>query len=113
MPIRVQLKRGKGWKMPPNTIIVDHRSRWGNPFIVGKDGTAQECVNKYAAEMLPYTHRPPNNGLDKFFISEANLRDMTDHLKGKNLGCWCKIGSPCHADLLLAWVNEPNDGKPE
>lgn len=22
-------------------------------------------------------------------------------LVGKNLACWCKIGAPCHADVLL------------
>jgi hypothetical protein len=26
-------------------------------------------------------------------------------LRGKNLGCWCKIGSPCHADSLLKALN--------
>lgn len=26
-------------------------------------------------------------------------------LRGKNLGCWCKAGAPCHADVLLEIAN--------
>ena len=26
-------------------------------------------------------------------------------LRGKDLGCWCKIGEPCHADVLLEIAN--------
>lgn len=28
-------------------------------------------------------------------------------LAGKNLGCWCPIGAPCHADVLLDLANPP------
>jgi hypothetical protein len=31
--------------------------------------------------------------------------DMAE-LKGKNLACWCKLGTPCHADVLLKIANE-------
>ena len=27
-------------------------------------------------------------------------------LKGKNLACWCKPGTPCHADVLLRMANQ-------
>lgn len=32
MPERIQLRRTKGWRMPPNTVKVDRSTRWGNPF---------------------------------------------------------------------------------
>lgn len=32
MPIRVQRKRTKGWKMPPNTVSVTRPGPFGNPF---------------------------------------------------------------------------------
>lgn len=32
MPVRIQLSRAKGWRMPPNTVKVDRTTRWGNPF---------------------------------------------------------------------------------
>lgn len=27
-------------------------------------------------------------------------------LRGKNLACWCKVGDPCHADVLLELANK-------
>ncbi len=31
-PVRIQLARAKGWRMPPNAVKVDRSTRWGNPF---------------------------------------------------------------------------------
>lgn len=28
-------------------------------------------------------------------------------LRGRNLACWCKPGTPCHADVLLELANRP------
>lgn len=38
MPERIQLRRTKGWRMPPDTVKVDRTTKWGNPFVVGKPG---------------------------------------------------------------------------
>ena len=38
MPKRVQLQRGKGWRMPPNTRKVDRSTVFGNPFDTVKYG---------------------------------------------------------------------------
>lgn len=29
-----------------------------------------------------------------------------EYLRGKNLACWCKPGTPCHADVLLKAANK-------
>ena len=34
MPTRIQLRRTKGWRLPPNTVVVSRPSRWGNPFLL-------------------------------------------------------------------------------
>ena len=34
-PERVQLRRSKGWRMPPNTIKVGRGGKWGNRFKEG------------------------------------------------------------------------------
>jgi Domain of unknown function (DUF4326) len=47
-PIRVQLSRKKGWRMPANTVNVARPSKWGNPFVVGTHGTRAECVKAFA-----------------------------------------------------------------
>lgn len=105
MPIRIQRRRTKGWKMPPNTVFVGRPTRWGNPYKVGRDGTAAECVEKYKKLFLPYTHHPPTNGLDDFFISQSTIEAAQSELRGKNLACWCPLDQRCHADVLLHIAN--------
>jgi len=87
-PIRVQLSRAKGWRMPPNTVKVDRTTKWGNPF--------RERDDPYDA-FEQWVHLS-NEG--HWFILEAE-----NNLRGKNLACWCKPGAPCHADILLRAVN--------
>ncbi len=94
-PKRIQLKRTKGWRMPANTVKVDRSTKWGNPWKVGGIFTAQWCVNRFVDHLE----------LDRTGISLA--ADARRELRGKNLGCWCPIGSPCHADVLLEIANRP------
>lgn len=103
MPERVQLRRVRGWKMPPNTISVARPSLWGNPYKVPRDGDAAECVRKYRACLMPFKH---GEGLDKFLHEEANIRAVQNDLRGVNLACYCDLKSPCHADVLLEIAND-------
>jgi hypothetical protein len=41
-------------------------------------------------------------------LARARVRKA---LAGKDLMCWCKVGDPCHADLLLLWANEDTERK--
>lgn len=90
MPQRVQLRRLRGWKMPPNTVSVARPSAWGNPFRVGKDGDAVRCVAKFRAWLLADATR--------VLAAQKSLR-------GKNLACYCGPDNPCHADVLLEIAN--------
>ncbi len=92
-PVRVQLSRRKGWRMPANTVKVCRPGKFGNPFVVGVDGTAAECVEKFAMDIY---HQ---NGRVGFEVDDVAA------LRGKNLACWCKLGAPCHADVLLNLAN--------
>lgn len=104
MPKRLQRKRIKGYRMPEGSVYVGRGTRWGNPFVVGKDGTAEECLAKYAEHMLPYRHM--TGTIEKFYQSEANLEDMIANLKGKDLVCWCALEDEhCHADWLIYMAN--------
>lgn len=105
-PTRIQRKRTKAWRMPPNTVYVGRGSKWGNPFRVGVNGDAAECVRKYARWLLPYSHRAERSGLDDFMIASANLDEIRLELAGKNVACWCREGEPCHGDLLLEWAKQ-------
>lgn len=33
--------------------------------------------------------------------------EIRQELRGKNLACWCAIGTPCHADVLFEIANKP------
>lgn len=67
---------------------IDRKSPWGNPFIVGDDGTRSEVIEAYAQHYLP--HKP-------------SLLAKVPGLSGKALGCWCAPDS-CHGDVLKAAV---------
>lgn len=38
MPERVRLRRTRGWRKPPDAIVVARPTRWGNPYEVGSPG---------------------------------------------------------------------------
>lgn len=108
-PIRIQLSRKRGWRMPPNTVKVCRPCKWGNPWKVGgeyvvarergKDVTvkftAAECVDRFRQ----YCRTVPLGRLLAF--------ESIHELRGKNLACWCKLDAPCHADVLLEIANDP------
>lgn len=101
---RIQLRRSKGWRMPPNTIKVDRSTRWGNPFKVGtitthpKTRRAILVTGKEHAIALFALHLEMGDGLKLAAAARQELRD-------KNLACWCKDGDGCHADVLLRVAN--------
>lgn len=41
------------------------------------------------------------------FGPPPTLGQIRSHLAGRNLACWCEIGAPCHADVLLRLANVP------
>jgi hypothetical protein len=97
-PIRVQHRRGvRGWRMPPNTVSVTRPGKWGNPFDWREVGNAAtvEFLQDWLAHPERYPGKPTPPTLDKIRVG----------LKGKNLACYCKPGSPCHADVLLEIAN--------
>ena len=103
MPQRIQLKRTKGWKMPPNTVKVDRTTQWGNPFRIG---TIDRCTGR---------HMDAAKTVEKFTDKLAReelaftTHDVKALLRGKNLGCWCTPGTPCHADVLLELANNQQE----
>jgi ATP-dependent protease HslVU (ClpYQ) peptidase subunit len=105
-PTRIQLSRAKGWRMPENTLKVDRTTKWGNPFMVGKHGTAAECVDLF--EKLAHGYVCISKGLDLARAQSDFLKHWSAsraELRGKNLACWCRSGWACHADVLLSLVN--------
>ena len=89
-PIRIQRKRTKGWRMPPNTVSVTRPGKWGNPFKVTETMTPQMAKDAFKV------HVETNPDLKA---------EIKRELKGKNVACFCKIENPCHGDDLLDIAN--------
>lgn len=102
-PIRVQLSRQRGWKMPPNTVKVDRSTKWGNPFV------HYETRAQAVAAFRNWLAQDHTNYLP---IDRLRIINNLHELRGKNLACWCPIDQPCHADVLLEMANstEAQDG---
>lgn len=110
VPKRIQRKRTKGWRMPPNTVYVGRPTCFGNPFTerdcreAGYTGDIrQRCVDAFRAFMGP--HWRENWQGDEAENYRGRLLSKLESLRGKNLACWCKIGDACHADVLLEIAN--------
>ena len=91
-PKRIQRKRTKGWRMPPNAVYVGKPTKWGNPFLLA-DYEPQEAVERFR-----YYIGHQNSPLG---FEPADL----DELRGKDLVCWCAPDAPCHADVLIDLAN--------
>lgn len=112
LPKRVQLSRAKGWTKPQGAIVVSRPGLWGNPFVVkpipaqggrwragGRAAEhrrrAEACVAEFRAHLLSDLREP-----------WERMRRELYKLRGKDLCCWCKLGAPCHADVLLELANK-------
>lgn len=104
MPRRIQRKRTKNWRMPPNTVSVTRPGMWGNPYRIGKDpniDTAEDAVKAFRWMI--------ERGAGWDYPGIPAIRTI---LRGKNLACWCAVWTeeglrvPCHADILLELANE-------
>jgi len=94
---RIQRKRTKGWRMPPNTVYVGRPSKWGNPYVVTLPGDLETCLERYS------------NWLSERIADDPNFLDP---LMGKDLACWCPLDRPCHADILLSRIEWLKAAKP-
>lgn len=113
MPQRIQLRRTKGWRMPPNTVKVARPTLYGNPFAVaqareaGYRGTDEELA-AYVVETFRRWLGPDWRSWWDGPVAEdarAMLLERIEDLRGKDLACFCALGMPCHADVLLELAN--------
>lgn len=73
----------------PYDEYIGRGSPWGNPFVIGPDGSREEVVEKYEA----------------WVREQPDLIGRLDELKGKRLGCFCKPRA-CHGDVLIRLLEE-------
>lgn len=114
-PQRIQRRRTKGWRMPDGAVYVGRPSIYGNPFaptfIPGWATMSREhAVEDFTAWLAnpDMFWRNTSGGFGTVAESVAAARHLLDglpDLQGHDLACWCPVGQPCHADLLLARAN--------
>lgn len=81
-PRRVQARRDRNYR------LVARPSRWGNPYPIEPRGpyTREESLDLY------------EEWLDRKLVEDP---DFLEPLRGYDLGCFCALDLPCHADILL------------
>lgn len=67
-----------------DSIYIGRPSRFGNPFIIGKDGNRAEVLAKY----------------ENFIRNDKQLLEDIKVLTGKDLVCWC-VPQRCHGDVIV------------
>ena len=73
----------------PGDVYIGRPSRWGNPFVVGRDGTRDQVIERYRRRLW--------TDLLRRRIARSDLAALI----GKRLVCWC-APAPCHGDVLAA-----------
>ena len=70
-------------------VYIGRGSKWGNPFVIGTDGSRSDVINKY----------------ERWIRTQVHLLDSLNDLRDKTLGCFCKPRA-CHGDVLVRLLNE-------
>lgn len=77
-------------RMQKYDVYIGRGSKWGNPFIIGKDGDREEVIEKYA----------------EWIKTQPHLLNSLHELRGKRLGCFCRPWHHCHGDVLVELIEE-------
>jgi hypothetical protein len=112
-PVRLQLSRRKGFNLQALSRAANGlpainvtrsgagRGKYGNRYRVGVDGTREECIDKFRADIEAELSAS---------IVNVSLIEMLGELRGNNLACVCPLpsdGEPdfCHAATWLEFAN--------
>ena len=70
-------------------VYIGRGSIFGNPFVIGKDGTREEVIEKY----------------EIWIRAQPELIKKVKQLQGLTLACYC-FPLKCHGDILIKIINE-------
>jgi Domain of unknown function (DUF4326) len=89
MSERIQIKRVRGWRKPPNAVLLTRpHSKYANPYSE-EDYGRDESLRLYRL----YLDDHPE------IVAQARIE-----LAGKIRACWCRLNQACHADILLEYM---------
>lgn len=118
-PLRIQRKRRpKGFRLPPDAVVVTRPTKWGNPFSVGIWG--RELALRLFRNAVMGTwgdsavKHLPKELRDTAFNLHLEFRNLFENdpigaarreLRGKELACYCSDADTCHADVWAEVAN--------
>ncbi len=81
---------GKQTPSAPNIVLIDRRSKLGNPFKMESEKDRLEVIWKYVF----------------YILDKPELLNDLESLKYKTLACWC-VPAPCHGEVLRYLACKP------
>ncbi len=120
-PRRIKRERTRGWRTPLDAqgrkpIYVGRPTLYGNPFQVAHVAggiwvvfvDAANGVTGREVATVSSEREARQIAVDEFRTilrtpggAEQDRQAFAQQLHGRDLMCWCPIGMPCHADVLL------------
>ena len=101
LPLRLRRSRAKGARLSPGCACVDRTTPWGNPFVVGVDGTAAECVRLHRLLLGGMVCLSANATVETQEKARTYAMAHMHELIGRDVACWCRLDRSCHGDTLL------------
>lgn len=92
----INLRYCRDWGKPGD-VLIDRRTKWGNPFIMRDESHRNEVCDKYEIWLR-----------DNLALHRLNLNELKH---AKRLGCHCKP-LRCHGDIIKRYLDyyEQRDG---
>lgn len=79
----------------PYDVSIMRPSIYGNPYVIGSDGTREEVIEKFKKYFEQRIH-------DDLIYLQAVME-----LAGKKIGCCC-APLPCHGDVYVEFIEKIN-----
>lgn len=79
----IRVVNKKTHRPTPDDYYIGRPSPFGNPFVIGRDGSREDVVRKYA----------------DWLLGRPDLMARLPELRGKVLVCWC-APEMCHGHVL-------------
>ena len=80
--------RKVGKRSSATQLYIGRPSKWGNPFVIRRDGSRADVIAKYRA----------------WIVAQPALMNALDELRGRDLVCWCAPFA-CYCDVLIDLAN--------
>ena len=78
--------------IPAGAVYIGRGSKWGNPFVIGRDGDRAAVIANYG----------------RWLADQHHLLRALDELRGRDLVCFY-APKVCHGDLLRRLANATRD----